>query len=135
MKKRIFTVAFLAILLGFSRPAPAAEIHDAVRAGDLAKVKALVANDSQVVNDKEAGGETPLHYASYSGHFEIVAFLIANKADVKAADRDGFTPLHYAASAGFLSLVDYLIAREAAAKKLPSRVICPEIKGDRVHLF
>jgi ankyrin repeat protein len=60
MKKFICISALSAILIVLPRPACGAEIHDAVRAGDLAKVKALVARDPKVVNEKDARGRTPL---------------------------------------------------------------------------
>jgi ankyrin repeat protein/L-ascorbate metabolism protein UlaG (beta-lactamase superfamily) len=94
----------------------AGEIHDAVRAGDLAKIKALVAKDPKVVNEKEAEGGTPLHFASHSGNVEIIAFLLANKADIKAVDDLGRSPLHLAASAGHGETVDLLIAKGAETK-------------------
>ena len=88
----------------------AGEIHVAVRAGDLAKIKALVAEDPKVVNEKDSRGRTPLHFASNAGHTEIIKFLIANGADVKATDPDGYTPLIWAASAGQADAARALIA-------------------------
>src|SRR4030042_2888319 len=110
MKKITFLFVFLSV---FTTPIGAQEIHDAVRAGDLAKVKALVAKDAKVVNEKDARGRTPLHFASYAGNREIVAFLIANGADVRATDPEGFTPLHWAASAGQADAAGALIAAGA----------------------
>ncbi len=66
--KKIF--ALLALLL-FVSYVQSAEIHDAVRAGDLAKIKALVAKDPRVVNEKDGRGRTALHFASYAGNREI----------------------------------------------------------------
>ena len=37
---------------------------------------------------------TPLYAAVNEGHIEIVKLLLANNADVNAADKDGNTPLH-----------------------------------------
>ena len=100
MKKLIWLSTFFAVFLLVSQAALTAEIHDAVRAGDLAKVKELIAKDPKVVREKDASGRTPLHYASNSGNMEIVNILLTGGADVKATDPDGFTPLHWAASAG-----------------------------------
>jgi ankyrin repeat protein/L-ascorbate metabolism protein UlaG (beta-lactamase superfamily) len=91
----------------------AGQIHEAVRAGDLAKVKALVAKDPQVVNEKDARGRTPLHFASVIGKPDILAFLIAGGADVRAADPGGFTPLHWAAAEGQADAARALIAAGA----------------------
>ena len=111
-------ISVLAIAIG------AQEIHDAVRAGDLAKVKALVAENPKVANEKDAGGRTPLHFAGNAGNMEIVAFLITNGADVKATDPDGFTPLHWAAWAGQADAARALIAAGADpnAPERPRRI-------------
>ncbi len=36
---------------------------------------------------------TPLHAAAEEGHADVVAFLLANKADIEAKERNGYTPL------------------------------------------
>ena len=45
---------------------------------------------------RDENGWTPLHGAAYRGHHEIVAALIAKKAEVNAKDVDGDTPLDWA---------------------------------------
>ena len=110
MKRFAVSVIVLGGLLWFSRSAFPAEIHDAVRAGDLAKVKALAAKDPKVVNEKDARGRTPLHFACNSGNMGIVLFLIASGADVKATDPEGYTPLIWAVSAGQADATRALIA-------------------------
>ena len=42
---------------------------------------------------RDANGWAPLHGSAYKGHVEIVAALIAAKAEVNAKDTDGDTPL------------------------------------------
>jgi ankyrin repeat protein len=63
MIKRVLISALLAVVFGISAAAFASEIHEAVRAGDLAKIKALVVKDPKVVNEKDDRGRTPLHFA------------------------------------------------------------------------
>jgi hypothetical protein len=46
----------LLIVLGWSISALCGEIHDAVKAGDLAKVKALLKDSPEFVYEKEAAG-------------------------------------------------------------------------------
>lgn len=107
-------------------PAQAAgRIHEAVRAGDLAKVKALVAGNPAAVNEKDARGRTPLHFASVAAKPDILAFLVANGADVKAADPEGFTPLHWAASEGRADAARALIAAGADPNALSARGVSP----------
>src|SRR4030042_3298659 len=118
MKKITFLFVFLSV---FTTPIGAQEIHDAVRAGDLAKVKALVAGNIKVVNEKDVRGRIPLHFACGEGNMEIVAFLIAKGTDVKATDPDGFTPLHWAASEGKADAARALIKEGADANPLSPR--------------
>jgi ankyrin repeat protein/L-ascorbate metabolism protein UlaG (beta-lactamase superfamily) len=113
MKKLIHICAFILALIGISRIASAGEIHEAVRAGDLVKVKAIVAKDPKVVNEKDPRGRTPLHFACGAGNIEIVKFLVASGADVKTTDQNGYTPLIWAVSAGQADAARALIAAGA----------------------
>ncbi|MBE0712947.1 MAG: ankyrin repeat domain-containing protein [Candidatus Aminicenantes bacterium] len=99
----ILALAFVVI------PSRAAEIHDAVRAGDLAQVTALVAKDPQVVNSLDELGQSPLHLAAAGGHKDVVDLLIAKGADMKAVCRDGRNLLHSAAAGGLVDLMERLV--------------------------
>eukprot|EP01059_Diplonema_ambulator_P034002 TRINITY_DN7418_c0_g1_i1.p1 TRINITY_DN7418_c0_g1~~TRINITY_DN7418_c0_g1_i1.p1 ORF type:complete len:185 (+),score=43.17 TRINITY_DN7418_c0_g1_i1:48-602(+) len=52
------------------------------------------------VNEKDARGKTPLHYASINGCTEIASALISNGANVNSKDKWGQTPLHLASHYG-----------------------------------
>jgi ankyrin repeat protein len=67
-------------------------------------VKRLLKRDPDLVFTKDGKGATPLHVAASGGHAEIVAFLLANKADVNTKDNNGQTPLDCAAN----NIVDLL---------------------------
>ena len=67
----------------------------AVDSGNNEAVKQHLA-DGADVNAKGERGSTPLHFAAWLGHkeiIEIVELLIANGADVNAMDENGGTPL------------------------------------------
>jgi len=71
-------------------------LHEAARAGDIEKVKALISNGADV-NAKDTSqlatmGMTPLHYAALYGHKDIVELLIVKGADLNAKDQEGDTP-------------------------------------------
>jgi ankyrin repeat protein len=70
-------------------------IHVAAKAGDLAKVGAMLKDNPALVSSRDQGW-TPLHLAVRFGYKEVVELLIANKADVNAKDIRGKTPLQHA---------------------------------------
>lgn len=89
------------------------EIHDAAKAGDAEKVKALLKSRSDLVNSRDATGRTPLHVAALFGKKDVVIVLLANKADVTAKANGGQTPLLWAASNGNKDVVALLIENKA----------------------
>ena len=60
------------------------------------------------LNAKNSGGYTPLMYAAYIGHDNIVNLLIEAHCDVNLANKKGLTPLMLAASCGNESISDFL---------------------------
>jgi len=56
---------------------------------------------------------TPLHYAAWNGHLSVVEYLVNQKADINAKNKNNWTPLHYAAQNGHLSVVEYLVNQKA----------------------
>ncbi len=63
---------------------------------------------------------TPLHFASYFGHSEVVEFLANLEDDLGAKTDTGFTALHLACLAGHLEVVkqyDHFTKKEERAKE------------------
>ena len=54
-----------------------------------------------------------LHWASQSGHLEVVEFLIAKKLPVNIANADGQCPLHLAVISKQFDVVDFLLRKNA----------------------
>jgi hypothetical protein len=77
--------------------ASAAALLKAAGAGDLPKVKELVAAKAKL-DGRGLYGFTPLTAAICSDHMEVALFLIEAGADVSAKDKLGGTPLTWAAS-------------------------------------
>jgi len=74
-------------------------IVDAIKAGDTARVRALI--DTRVdVNATQPDGTTPLHWAVDRDRPDMVQMLIRAGANVKAANRYGATPLWLASVNG-----------------------------------
>jgi ankyrin repeat protein len=79
---RVATALLLA--LAWSSLAFCGPIHDLARKGDLNKIKALVKDHPELISSRDKSGNTPLHLAAFHGNPDVVAFLLANGADVNA---------------------------------------------------
>lgn len=87
---------------------------DAIRSGDKAAVRALIARRVDV-NAPGVDSTTPLHWAIRAGDDELVRVLLDAKANVKAANRYGVTPLWLACVNGQAPIVRRLLASGADA--------------------
>lgn len=83
-------------LVGIMAPLSAQAMLEAVKAGDLAKVKVLVEQDPGIVNAKNPGGQTVLFAAVSFGRLEIAEYLISNGANVNERSNFHMTPLDVA---------------------------------------
>lgn len=82
-----------------------------VRAGDLDKVKAVLAQNSKLLDQKDGTGLTPLHYAASSGRLGVLEFLVSAGANPKATGgKEAWSSLHLAVSANDKVIADYLIS-------------------------
>ena len=89
------------------------DIHNAAKAGDLVKVKALLKDHPDLVFNKDNDGRSPLHWAANSGHKDVVELLLTNKAEVNAKDNNGGTPLLYATAGARWNVAQLLLANKA----------------------
>ena len=98
------------IVLGVDATGEAATVPlvEAVKAADLAAVRALLA-DQVDVNAPEADGTTALHWATHQGDLGAVDLLLRAGADVTAPNRYGVTPLALACGRGDAPIVEALL--------------------------
>jgi ankyrin repeat protein len=90
------------------------EIYYAAANGELGKVKALLKTNPDLISSKEDKfGYTPLHLATQEGHKDVVAYLLANKADVNAREKDNQTPLHLAVVRDHKDVAELLLTNNA----------------------
>ena len=107
------------ITLAWSVPAFCGEIHDAVRAGDLAKVKALLKDNPSLVSRKE--GDAPLHLAVKSHNKDMVELLLAHGAKVNARNVIKMTPLQLAVTSDYKDIAELLLTKRAKVNVKDSR--------------
>ena len=115
MNRRLCAPAIcaLAIWLSGSWSVRAAPVRDAA-AGDLPRVRALLAADPSKVNLRGGFGNTPLMLAAEKGSGEVVNFLLEQGAVADAKADNGFTPLMFAAMGGHAELVKLFLDKGAA---------------------
>ena len=90
-----------------------ADIFNAARGDDLAKLKSILASDPTLVDSHVSCEMTPLLGAAAGGHADTAAVLLDAKADVNAKNWLNQTPLHYASMGGFKDVAELLIAHGA----------------------
>ena len=90
-----------------------AEIQEAARDGNLAKIQTLLKDAPGLVSSKDDFGMTPLHFAASSGRKDAAELLLASRASVNAKDNNGWTPLHMAAVYGHKEIAELLLANHA----------------------
>jgi len=92
------------------------EIHEAARAGDLPRVRALLAVEPELAKRHDAKHpQTPLHLAAAQGNVPLAELLLLHGADINAVDlTTGCTPLHLAAHHGHRQMIRFLLSRGAS---------------------
>jgi len=107
--KRVGVSTFLCLALTLPLKARAGELHDAVRAGDLAAVETLL--DSGVdIDETDYSTGTALHVAIAQGDESLVGLLIGYGADLEAqSELNGARALHLAADFDERSIVGLLL--------------------------
>jgi ankyrin repeat protein len=112
--KTYITVILTVGILAWNSIAFCDEIYDAAKSGDLVKVKSLVKTDPDLVNSTNGwNNQTPLFAAVTNDRKDVAEFLLSNKADVNAQDKDGKTPLVMAASADHKDMAQLLLDNKA----------------------
>jgi len=107
--KRVSVSAFLCLGLALPLEARAGELHDAVRAGDLAAVETLLVSGVDIDETDYLTG-TALHIAIAQGDESIVGALIENDADLEAqSELNGARALHLAADFDERSIIGLLL--------------------------
>eukprot|EP01091_Cochliopodium_minus_P004368 TRINITY_DN14252_c0_g1_i1.p1 TRINITY_DN14252_c0_g1~~TRINITY_DN14252_c0_g1_i1.p1 ORF type:complete len:154 (+),score=45.32 TRINITY_DN14252_c0_g1_i1:47-508(+) len=83
------------------------QFHCACQEGNLENFNIYFKQES--LDEKDDDKLTPLHYASWYGHLNIVELLINKKAKLDETNDKKSTALHYAAGNGRLEVVKLLV--------------------------
>jgi ankyrin repeat protein len=96
---------------------PAAEtLLEATQRGDVAEVRRVSALGVNV-DERDADGDTALHWAAANGHMEVMRVLVVELgADKDAKNAGGATPLHEAAFIGHVEAMRVLVVELGADK-------------------
>jgi len=113
--RRVALLIVLAIALPALAAGPEPEVVAAIKAGDAASVRTLIAHKADV-NATEVDGTSALHWAVRAGDASTTEMLIRAGARVDAANRYGVTPLSVAARIGRADLIDLLLKSGASVK-------------------
>ncbi|XP_046550121.1 E3 ubiquitin-protein ligase MIB2-like [Haliotis rubra] len=93
-------------------PSPAAgrRLYSASEAGNLKRVKRILAAGHVDINTRGGDSKTPVMRAAVNGHRDVVEFLVGRGADVSLVDRDGDNVLHLACYGGDLETVELIVS-------------------------
>ena len=104
-------------------------LHEAIRGGHVAVVKALLDNGASCSN-KDGNGDSPLHISAEIGQAEIARSLLLKGADKNTLDIRGRTPMHVAAEFDRLAVAQVLLKADA---DLDVRFDEDEEEDDQIH--
>ena len=88
-------------------------LHEAVEAGDLELVEALLTQDPYLTSVRNGFGEAALHRAAALGRADLIKTLLDHAAAVEPVSHVGRTPLHLAAEAGHVDAARALLDHRA----------------------
>ncbi len=79
----LFVLAACAGVQSVQLSGPAAALHDASQSGNLEEARAIVTAQPALLDSKGVNGNTPLEWAAFNGHLELVQYLVRQGADIE----------------------------------------------------
>ena len=101
------------ILIFSIMPLWPAEIHEAVKKGDLNRVQEILARSPEGLDQQDEFGRTPLLTAVFTKQEAVFKFLLERGADANRPDREGTAPLHIASFLGLDEWAGRLLGQNA----------------------
>ncbi|KAF7708056.1 ankyrin repeat and SAM domain-containing protein 3 isoform X2 [Silurus meridionalis] len=93
------------------------DLHTACSIGQYDVVSECIRSGKLDVDGRNLGGWTPLMYAAYIGHDNVVNLLLESGVSVNASTAKGLTPLMLAASCGNESIAYFLLQQGAELER------------------
>uniref|UniRef100_A0A3B4C6U1 SAM domain-containing protein n=3 Tax=Pygocentrus nattereri TaxID=42514 RepID=A0A3B4C6U1_PYGNA len=97
------------------------DLHTACSIGQYDVVVECIRRGDVDMDAKNLGGWTPLMYAAYIGHDNIVNLLLESGVSVNASTAKGLTPLMLAASCGNERIANFLLQKGAELERKDGR--------------
>lgn len=105
-------VACIVLGLSLAQGALADQVHEFSAAGNVGRVRALVAKGAALTT-RDREGNTALHIAAARGDAELAAVLVNGGAPIDATNNVGATALKMAADGGHYDLAQWLVSQGA----------------------
>ena len=90
------------------------ELFNAIRSEDLNKVEELLTKNSELVNQRDQRGSTPLLLATYYGNNEVARTILKFNPEIDAKDASGNTALMGVCFKGYITIAELLLAHNAS---------------------
>ncbi len=113
--------ALAASVLLMTAMAQAQNIHEAAKAGDLATVKKMIAEQPFMRKALDASGRSPAIAAAKAGQIPMVEYLLSTGIGVDDATPEGRTMLHEACDSGKFDMVKLLVTKHRASVTLEDK--------------
>lgn len=94
------------------------EAIELINKEDIDSLRTIIDNQKEIINEKDEGENSLLHYAVATGKKKVVSLLLEKGADVGSEDYFKNTPLHVAACKVDLELVKFLVEEGKASLKV-----------------
>ncbi len=72
----------------------AAAVAEAIKARDVARVRALLEQQPELIHAADERGNQPIHWAVMTRQIGLIDYLLQRGADINAARPDGLRPIH-----------------------------------------
>lgn len=85
-------------------------LHNLAEKGELQKIADIIGKQTREdLNQKDDGGNTPMHFAAYAGKLEIVALLKMHGATLNLENKRHQIPLHLVVLKGDLDTIEFIV--------------------------